>query len=96
MKVQRKREEAGAAGWVSRRWPGGTPTKDLLEEALVANTEVFGVEELGSPSSQALLPLPALPGLLAGLFFFLLSAVVVTSKGALESPGLPQKNLPYM
>lgn len=62
--------EAGAAGWVSRRWPGGTPTKDLLEEALVANTEVFGVEELGPLSSQALLPLPALPGLLAGWFVF--------------------------
>lgn len=50
VKVQRKREEAGAADWVSCRWPRGTPTKDLLEEALRANTEVFGVEELGPPA----------------------------------------------
>lgn len=83
--MQSKREEAGAAGWESCRWPGGTPTKDLLEEeALVSSIEVFGVEDLGPPSSQTLLPLPALPSLLAGwfVFLFLLSAVV-TSNGAL-------------
>lgn len=83
-KIQGKREEAGAADWEPRGRPGGTPVKDLPEEVLVSNIGLFGVEELGTPSSHTLLLLPDLPCILAVWFFPLLSAMV-TSNGALRN-----------
>lgn len=55
-------------GSLAYGWPGA-PIKNLLEEAHVSNIGAFGVEELGTTSSQTLLLFPALPSLLAVCIF---------------------------